>query len=319
MSALRDLAGGAGAALWEARRRLYAAGLARPQRVAARVVSIGNLTVGGTGKTTLAIHLAERGRARGVAVAVVCRRYRPGPGGRGDEELLFERALGAGAVRAGRSKRVLAAEAAAAGARLVLVDDGFSHWGLERDLDVVLLDAQDPWGGGRLLPGGRLREPRRALQRAQVVVISRAGAGRDVGALRREAACLAPAAHLAVGRHAVRGVRGLDGAARAAGGRVRVVTATGHPAAVADTAREAGFDVASLAAYRDHHWFSAAEADRERARARSERATLLLTAKDAVRWPSAAASPDDAVLDVAWEWVEGGDEAERRVFGEGTP
>src|SRR5262249_48949234 len=120
------------AAAWEVRRRGYALGMLKPRRVAARVASVGNLTVGGTGKTTLTLHLAARARARGLEVAVVCRRYHPGPDGQGDEEKLYRSALGAERVFAGERKRDLAARAAAAGFTLVLVDDGFSHWGLER-------------------------------------------------------------------------------------------------------------------------------------------------------------------------------------------
>src|SRR5206468_6398053 len=71
-------------AAWEARRRVYAAGLLSPQRIPARVVSVGNLTAGGTGKTTLTLHLAAAARAAGRNVAVVCRDYRPGPRGIGD-------------------------------------------------------------------------------------------------------------------------------------------------------------------------------------------------------------------------------------------
>src|SRR5262249_32214250 len=160
-------------ALWETRRRGYAAGWFSPHRVGARVVSIGNLTAGGTGKTTLTLHLATRAAALGRRAVVVCRNYRPGPQGRGDEELLYANALGADRVRAGVRKRRLAAEAARSGAELILVDDGFSTWSLARDLDLVLLDRNDLWGGERLLPAGWLREPRRALQRAQIVVVSR--------------------------------------------------------------------------------------------------------------------------------------------------
>lgn len=315
MSAWLRAAGEVSEVVWETRRRLYEVGALRPRRVPARVVSIGNLTVGGTGKTTLAIHLARLAERSGLAHAVVCRRYRPGPGGFGDEERLFEAALGPSRVFAGRSKRELAARAAASGAKLVLVDDGFSHWALERDLDVVLLDSQDLWGGGRLLPAGRLREPRRALQRAEVVVISRLGPGESPERQLGEAMRYAPAALLAAGRHRVTGARALDGATRPATGRARVVTATGNPKAVERSAAEAGFEVTALSAYRDHHWFREGEARAELAAAARDRAVVLLTAKDAVRWPSAAGSPEVAVLEVAWEWVEGGEHVERRVLG----
>jgi len=306
----------AGAALygaaWEARRRSYAAGWLAPRRIAARVVSVGNLTVGGTGKTTLTLHLAERARALGLATAVVCRNYRPGPGGVGDEALLYRRRLGAERVFTGRDKRRLAGQAAAAGFAHVLVDDGFSHWGLERDLDLVLLDASDLRGGGALLPLGRLREPLRALQRAQVVVVTRVPAGdapeRWLEPVRR----LAPAARFAAGRHQVRGMVRLTGEplGGSAPRRVRVVTATGNPEAVAASARESGAEVVAVSAYRDHHWFTAAEAARERAQADAEGAALLVTAKDAVRWPTPGTSEGPFVLEVGWRWLAGGEEVE---------
>ncbi len=308
---------GAAAALygraWEARRWTYARGWRRPQRVGARVVSVGNLGVGGAGKTTLTLHLAALARARGLAAAVVCRRYRPGPAGRGDEELLY--AAAGERTYAGDSKRVLAHEAAAAGAALVLVDDGFSHWPLARDLDVVLLDASDLWSGGRLLPAGRLREPRRALQRAGVVVVSRLPAGEDPAPWLERVHPYAPAALLAAGRHRVTGVRDAAGSPVPAAGPAHVVTATGNPEAVARSAREAGFAPVSLAAYRDHHWFSPAEAEAEAARAGD--GALLVTAKDAVRWPVRARRAP-WVLEVAWAWCAGGDAVERRVVGEGA-
>jgi tetraacyldisaccharide 4'-kinase len=313
-AALANAAAALLGAAWELRRRAYALGLARPRRVPARVVSIGNLTVGGTGKTTLTLHLARCARARGIRAAVVCRRYRPGPSGRGDEEALYRERLGEAVVFAGRRKRDLAARAAAAGFQLVLVDDGFSHWGLERDLDVVVLDARDLWGGGRLMPAGRLREPRRALQRAGAVVVSRLQPAEDGAPLMAEVGPFARGAVIAAARHRVSGVRTLDGAAVQAGGRARVVTATGSPRAVEASAREAGFDVVALSAYRDHHWFGRVEAAAELAAARVSGAVVLLSAKDAVRWPEGADRADVRVLEVEWAWRSGGDAVERLVF-----
>jgi tetraacyldisaccharide 4'-kinase len=298
---------------WEARRVAYAAGWRRPERVSARVVSVGNLGLGGAGKTTLALHLAVRAQAAGVASAVVCRRYRPGPGGRGDEELMFAGALGEARTFAGISKLERARAAAASGFPLVVVDDGFSHWRLARDLDVVLLDASDLWSGGRMPPAGRMREPHRALQRAGVVVVSRLGAGEDPAPWLARVRPYAPAALLAAGRHRVTGVRGADGRPLEARGRARVVTATGNPEAVARSAREAGFSPVELSAYRDHHWFTPAEADAEAEHAAG--AALLVTAKDAVRWPREAKLAP-AVLEVEWAWCANGEAVERRVLGE---
>jgi tetraacyldisaccharide 4'-kinase len=194
----------------------------------------------------------------------------------------------------------------------VLVDDGFSHWGLARDLDVVLLDRTDLWGGGRLLPAGRLREPLVALQRAGVIVVTRLAPGEDPSPLLAEVRRRAPAAWVAAARHAVAGVCDLAGAALTTRGAACVLTATGNPEAVAASAREAGFSPVALVAYRDHHWFSVAEARREHAAAGAQ--TLVLTAKDAVRWPAGAPRERVAVLATRWEWASGGDEVERRIW-----
>lgn len=298
--------------VWEARRGLYARGTWRPRRVPARVVSIGNLTVGGAGKTTLVLHLAEAARARGERVAVVTRRYRPGPDGAGDEELLYRARLGEDAVFAGQVKWRLAERAADSGATLVLVDDGFSHWRLARDLDVVLLDRTDLWGGGAMLPAGRLREPIRALARAGVVVVSRLGEGEAPAPWLEEVRRRAPGAWIAAARHAPTGVTTLEGAPSAVRGAARVLTATGNPGAVASSAAEAGFAPVTLRAYRDHHWFTTDEARREHAAAAA--GTLLLTAKDAVRWPSEAPRERVAVLGTRWEWVSGGPTAEAMIL-----
>lgn len=299
---------------WELRRTAYACGWLRQARVDARVVSIGNLTAGGTGKTTLTLHLAAVARARGLEGAVVCGSYRPGPAGLGDEELLYR-----GLIRGGgpgiRSKLARARSAAEAGARFILVDDGFSHWPLVRDLDVVLLDRTNLWGGGRLLPAGWMREPRRALQRAGLVVITRLGVDEDPSRTYAEVRPFAPAARLAAGRHALAGVRGLAGDAREAGGSALLVTATGNPNAVASSAREAGFSDVDLRAFRDHHWFTVHEAHQLLREAGPR--TLLLTAKDAVRWPLTAHDPRVSVLEVVWAWHEGGAPAEALIFGEG--
>ena len=301
-------------AAWEVRRRLYARGWLAPRRVASRVISVGNLTVGGTGKTTLVLHLVRLAHARGMKAAVVARDYHPGPDGRSDESILYTNAFGAERVFTGRRKLEQAMRAAAAGCSPIVVDDGFSTWALERDLDIVLLDAQDLWGGGRLLPAGRLREPRRALQRAEVVVISRLARGADPSPWIAEARRYAPAATFAAGRHRVTGARRLGGAPVAPGGRVRVVTATGSPEAVAVSAAEAGFEVTGLARYRDHHWFSAAEARLEGRLAGQSGSQVLVTAKDAVRWPAAVTDPSPLVLEVEWSWVSGGEAVEQRAL-----
>jgi tetraacyldisaccharide 4'-kinase len=223
---------------------------------------------------------------------------------------MYRAALGAACVFAGASKLDSAGAAAQAGFDPVIVDDGLSHWPLARDVDVVLLDAHDLTGGGRLLPAGRLREPLRAVQRARAVVVSRLKAGEDPAPWLERARALAPGAMLAAARHRLKEVRPLGSGKVPPGARVRVVSATGNPAAVEASAREAGLEVASVSRWRDHHWFTRREAQQELVRAAGEGSWVLLTAKDAVRWPESAEHGQVAVLEVEWEWVTGGEAVE---------
>jgi tetraacyldisaccharide-1-P 4'-kinase len=93
------------------------------------------------------------------------------------------------------------------------------------------------------------------------------------------------------------------------------VTATGNPRAVEASAREWGLRVDTARAWRDHHWFTRAEAEAALAGARRTDGWVLLTAKDAVRWPPGAARDRVAVLEVEWEWVRGGEAVERMALG----
>ncbi|MDP3544197.1 MAG: tetraacyldisaccharide 4'-kinase [Elusimicrobiota bacterium] len=176
-----------------ARRGLYAAGVLKRKRVKAKVVCIGNLTSGGTGKTPAVLLAAETLRKRGHEVAILSRGYgrkaaapevsvlldgRPVDWREcGDEPWMIHQSLqGQGIpvlVCPDRAKAgALAVEMY--GSRVLILDDGFQHLRLHRDLDVVLVNARDPFGGRRLLPLGDLREPLSALKRAGLVVITHA-------------------------------------------------------------------------------------------------------------------------------------------------
>lgn len=176
-----------------ARRGLYAAGVLRRKRIRATVVCIGNLTTGGTGKTPAVLLAAETLHKRGHAVAILSRGYgRQAPkkevavliDGRhvdwrecGDEPWMIHQSLqGQGIPVLVSPDRAKAGELAVEMylSRVLILDDGFQHLGLHRDLDIVLVNARDPFGGRRLLPLGDLREPLSALRRAGMVVITHA-------------------------------------------------------------------------------------------------------------------------------------------------
>jgi tetraacyldisaccharide 4'-kinase len=165
---------------------------ARPVRLATPVISLGGLTVGGTGKTPFVLWLAGRLKAAGIQPAILTRGYRRrasrkvtilGPGERapvaqtGDEAQSYLRAsigpVGIGADRAAAARRI--EERFHPG--VFLLDDGFQHFRLARSLDIVLIDALDPFGESQPVPLGRLREELQALRRADIVVITRVEAG----------------------------------------------------------------------------------------------------------------------------------------------
>jgi tetraacyldisaccharide 4'-kinase len=168
-----------------------------PIVVAAPVVSVGNLTVGGTGKTPLVCWLAEWFQQRGAAVTLISRGYGSRRGRPNDEALELAARL-PGVPHVQNADRVAAAQQAlAANPRQVLIlDDAFQHRRIARDLDIVLLDALEPFGYDHLLPRGLLREPVESLARAHVVALSRADAVPDLirSAIRQRAKQVAPQA-----------------------------------------------------------------------------------------------------------------------------
>jgi len=162
----------------------------RVARVPVPVLSVGNLTTGGTGKTPVALHLAEALGAAGMRAVLVSRGY----GGRraldpmgvepdsdpaqtGDEPLMMARRLGPGRVVVGRRRHPAALRALALEPHpdLLIMDDGFQHRALHRDVDLLLLDGVRRWGNGRMLPLGDLREPMASAARAACLVVTRGG------------------------------------------------------------------------------------------------------------------------------------------------
>jgi len=251
-----------------ARNRRYDRGAAEIVRAGVPVVSVGNLTVGGTGKTPLVEWLARRAVDRGVNVALLSRGYRAVNGGANDEAR--ELALALPIVPHLQNPDRAAAAAVAVtqhAARLLVLDDGFQHRRLARDLDIVLVDASEPFGFERLLPRGTLREPVESLRRAGVVVLSRAdmldASGRQ--AVQRRARQLAPQAawceviHRPAALVDARGQRyALD---HLAGRRVAAFCGIGNPAGFRHTLGGLGCQVAAWREFPDHHRYTAADAE----------------------------------------------------------
>jgi tetraacyldisaccharide 4'-kinase len=270
-------------ALAALRRAAYRQGLLHATHLPVPVVVVGNLSVGGTGKTPLALALAAQLRARGFRPGLVSRGYggsarepqsvSPASDPRvcGDEPVLLARRSGCpvwiGADRAAAAQALLAAHPQC---DLVLCDDGLQHYALARDFEIAVIDGMRGLGNGRLLPAGPLREPRARLAAVDAVVVNGAGA--------------APPAAGTVFRMTLQGtqLRGLRDPDRSAspaqfaGVRVHAVAAIGNPRRFFDHLRELGIDC-SPHAYPDHHAYTAAELDF------GDDTPVIMTEKDAVK------------------------------------
>ena len=251
------------------RRSAYDSGLLQGHHLGVPVVSVGNLSTGGTGKTPMCAWIAGELARRGLAPGVLSRGYRAGPDGRNDEARLLETIL-PGIPQAQDRDRVRGGKALVErGCRSIVLDDGFQHRRLHRDLDLVLVDATRPWGlpaparGGEavraLLPRGLLREPPSSLARAHAIVLTRvsqaqAGALAD---LEREFERVAPGVPVLRADH--RSVRMRDETGRASaldslrGREVDLVSGIGNPEAFERTVRSLGALVRTHRAFEDHH------------------------------------------------------------------
>lgn len=247
------------------RNRAFDLGLRRSCRAAVPVVSIGNVTTGGTGKTPFVAYLADWFRRRGVAVALLSRGYRRLAGGVNDEKLVLDRLL-PGVPHWQHPDRVAcAAHAVAQGAQLLLLDDGFQHRRLARDLDLVLIDGLNPWGYGHLLPRGLLREPLSALRRADLVVVTRADHASEgmLGQIRARLVQIRGTADcVEVGFPAVRLVSasGTSNSISSAAGRAVIAfCGIGNPAGFRRMLSAHTLNVRAFRTFADHHHYTPAD------------------------------------------------------------
>lgn len=155
------------------RNLMYDVGILKQNRVSVPVVVVGNITVGGTGKTPAVEYVARYYRQQQIQVAILSRGY-GSDSGRNDEAMVLEANLDDVPHLQGVDRVDLAQRAIEElESELLVLDDGFQHRRLARDLDIVLIDATEPWGFGYTLPRGLLREPRSALRRAHAIILTR--------------------------------------------------------------------------------------------------------------------------------------------------
>jgi tetraacyldisaccharide 4'-kinase len=283
-------------AVIRSRNHLFDSAHAGQTKLAAPVISVGNLTVGGTGKTPLVCWLAEWFEARGMAVTLISRGYGAKRGQVNDEALELVARL-PGVPHLQNADRVAAARAAlqATPRQALILDDAFQHRRIARDLDIVLLDALAPFGYEHLLPRGLLREPVESLARAHVVALSRADAidAAARAAIRDRVRKVAPRAIWLELEHrptALVNATGIKQPLESYRGKdVAAFCGIGNPDGFRHTLASCGFNVTRFREFPDHCPYSAAELGRlESWAGEGEVEAAICTRKDLVKIPRAA-------------------------------
>lgn len=272
------------------RNLLFDANIIKKHRLPVPVISVGNLTAGGTGKTPCTFQILDWARARNIKIAVLTRGY-GGHGGANDEVMMLQSrfpgtAVGIGGDRAASAVKLLAS----GGVDAFLLDDGFQHRRVARDLNILLIDAMDPFGGGACLPAGMLREPAAGIRRADLIIITKtveAGRARVDAAWNeliklnyqgpRIEASHAPAALEPLDtRRANRPLEDLRGA------RVHLLSSIGRPESFEFTVRALGAEILEHRAFRDHYTYLPADLPDMRD-VINGREFWIVTEKDAVK------------------------------------
>jgi tetraacyldisaccharide 4'-kinase len=266
-----------------ARARLYRIGWLSQQRLRGKVISVGNLTLGGTGKTPMVMWLAEKFFAQGKRVAILSRGY-GGSGGTSDEIELMKHRLagqvtfGVGKDRFAEGQRIEAAKPV----DIFLLDDGFQHLKLARDLDIVMLDGSRKLKNEWLLPAGVLREPISASRRADVLVVTRKAERPEIEASNSHSFSIF------YGQTRLLGFRRLPGAGRLhyvseiGPGPFFAFCGIGNPQAFFDDLSHWHVPIAGKRSFRDHHRYSTKELQSlKREALRAGAIAFVTTEKDA--------------------------------------
>lgn len=246
------------------RNAAFRLGILKVHRVGIPVISVGNLSVGGTGKTPAVAWLARHLSDHNLRVAIISRGYGQLADGRNDEALELQLRL-SDVPHIQNIDRVAATRSAEKdlGAQVAVLDDGFQHRRLARDLDIVLIDATDPPDAHWVLPGGLLREPFTSLSRADIVILTRVDQATlaNVARIQRRVVNAAPRATLATARHKPRNLRIHPGDAAPLdslrGKNILAFCGIGNPEKFFDSLINLNMQVVATRCWPDHHHYSA--------------------------------------------------------------
>ncbi len=245
------------------RNRLFDSSVLRAHRATVPVVSIGNLTLGGTGKTPFVEFVCRWFLDRGKRPVILSRGYRSG-GGQNDEALVLQSNLPSVPHLQGKDRVALAGQAIEQfHPDVIVLDDGFQHRRLARDLDIVLIDCTEPFGYGYLFPRGLLREPVQSLARGDLIVLSRSNLCSNLARERIVSQVLAASGGkpVVLAEHQPAKLQSWSGAtapvASLAGKKVLGFCGIGNPSAFWTTLRSLGCDLVHTMQFPDHHTYPA--------------------------------------------------------------
>lgn len=309
------------------RNKLYDGGLLKSYSVAVPVVCVGNITAGGTGKTPLVIWLCRYLRDKGLRCVILTRGYKTRPGEMTDEPALLAKACGDVPVVVD-SDRVRGARKAIEHheAQVLVLDDGFQHRRLMRGLDIVVIDATCPFGFGKLLPAGLLRESPHSLKRAKAMVITRSNhvEPKVLEGIEERIHQYAPDIPVipvakTVHRHtwAVTFQNRQIGLDELKGKPVYAFCGIGNPAAFFSSIERSGLQLAGTEVFDDHYAYTQEDMKHIYKKARKCGADVILcTQKDWVKSALAAPKPEEqkftfAYLAMELDFVEGFDKIKR--------
>lgn len=269
------------------RRYCFASGFIRSFDPGVPVISIGNLTVGGTGKTPMTLLAAGILFENGRRPAILMRGYAAADPSLSDEALLYRQRIPEVPVYADPDRRAAARRAVDAGADLLLLDDGFQHLRLRRDLDIVLIDARCPFGGGLPLPAGMLREFPSALSQADIVCLTHTTGAPDCDSVQKAVERYATRARILRANHRPDLLLDHEGRPHLPemirNRSVLAFSGIGRPDGFRATLTELGAEIIGEDVFPDHHAYTQADVQALLAQAEQADALLVTTEKDRVK------------------------------------
>jgi tetraacyldisaccharide 4'-kinase len=266
------------------RNRLYDFHILRKRKVGAAVISVGNITTGGTGKTPLVAYLGNYFTSRGITAAILTRGYKAQKNDFADEPAMLVKACPKAKVMVNPDRAAGAEKAIKEyGAKLLIMDDGFQHRKLVRDVDIVAIDATIPFGRGKILPAGLLREPVGSLKRADAVVITRINQTQpeNIGQIKSRISAVNPDIVFATAVHKPAYAKLIKdqriSLEQLAEKRVYAFCGIGNPDSFFQTLEELALNIVGTRVYNDHHSYTDSDIEAICRQGRYQQADMIIT------------------------------------------